>query len=502
MESKSNNEIATRIFPLIRDSYALLESKIKYLKYRSILNNNPDNWDDFSKNLFEEINVKMHKVQPGQEASDPILEIEYSLLLGLVDRKEEMVSILRKIENDSMLLMILPVQEPIFMQKKLLLAECVAGIYPKGFDLAFQGLSALPARNDKTKEGYYDLTDVAVGYWHISDHIKSKKDDIIQCIRRSGTNDDKKGLAGLVFRKICMPSETRCSTLDDIRTAEKYFLPIFSGDNLEEIFSYAQAAIAYSQLYEKSEPRDQGLLESSQSYLRKLESPAGSREREIIGIIREMHLIRTYAQIGLDDRASKLASSFYENSVKSMLDFNDMMDTILNTVSEGRIPAKLKELKENAIGMAEQYSSVYANCFILAGKYAVSEHIRSDILNKAEKFLALELPVMIKLQGLFDLSEAYAYIKDSIRAKNYIKTALQYSKKIPVKERKEILIDLLTRAASESYLYTHDETFISLFTDALVENGITGEQGEEAATFFIDNLSFIALYRKLGISYS
>ena len=109
---------------------------------------------------------------------------------------------------------------------------------------------------------------------------------------------------------------------------------------------------------------------------------------------------------------------------------------------------------------------------------------------------------MIKLQGLFDLSEAYAYIKDSIRAKNYIKTALQYSKKIPVKERKEILIDLLTRAASESYLYTHDETFISLFTDALVENGITGEQGEEAATFFIDNLSFIALYRKLGISYS
>lgn len=508
MSSLDDHEYFESLLSMINNEKISLEFKVNYLKYATTVDNNPENWPDYTRNILSSVLSSFEVGRKTWNRYDPNTVISYAETLEGLGRMKEMLEVVRFLEDTPEVRMpseqwMMVDSEPVRLTRRIMVLECLAGIEPTALDITEAGLSKIPSRSSAISEAYGYLATAVADCYNLYPGMDRSIDQIMQLINKSGDVYEKRGTAGIVFRKFCMPSETQCaSSVDAIRIAEKNFLPIMTGDNLEKTFCFSQAAISLHGLSEKFPEMKEQLLRESELYLKKLTKLAGPKSKEINRMIRDMHLVRAYAHIGMNKQAEELGERFYGDAIESIDNFNGLMSRFQGfLVDQRQFPEKLKLLKEQTESMAEEYISVYVNGLLFSGRFAATRKFSDNMMGKLERILAMELPVMIKLKGLLDASEAYAYRNDPERSMRLLKMAVTYSGRIPARERQGIIVNLFTRTASENYLYTGDPVFISTFMDIMKKEGIGGTLAEEAARFFADNLSSVAFSRKLGIAF-
>ncbi|MHB1439733.1 MAG: hypothetical protein ACYCSO_03295 [Cuniculiplasma sp.] len=491
------------LFALITNDSTLLKCKIKYIKYLALTNKNADEWNELDRNLLSWLKREISDDPNEWDNFDPLQLEDFAETLLLMDERESLHHLIHYLEERFKRNSMIFYEERPRAYRKLMILECLAGLEPMAFDDAFALYSEFPVRSTVREHGYQELASAAADCYHLSPLIQPRIKKVVECIKRAGNENDRKSTAGIVFRKLCMRSETACTpSIESLRVAEQYFLPLIAGDSLEKIFCLAQAAISLYLLSDRYPETREELKKESDHYLKKLIQSVRPHSDEVLEIVRDMHLLRAYAQIGYDDRVSDLSETFYNRANESFNTFNNLMLKFKTFQSEhGNLPHDFADMKYEAEMMSSQYSKIFVHGLLHSGRFARTERSRKNLLNKLEKLVSMEFPVNDKLDALLGISNAYSFLGNRDRSLIFMQRAVDYSRRIPPRERKEILISDLTETASENYMYTGDPIFISSFMDDLNSNDIKDKHAEEGARFFLDNLSAIAYSRRWEIAF-
>jgi hypothetical protein len=495
MNSTAKDNAMKLLLDNISEKQTRFESETKYIKYLSVNDRTQERWTSDDMALYRTISDDIESADQESIEYELVPAIDHAETELILGRRNESLKIIHGIEKYLSHHRTVYDRDIMFAYRELMILEGIAGIELKGFDMGFNFLREMSQSQLQTKNGYSELAVSSADVFHFTNDIRERTDKIKLCIRKSGGTDEQIGVAGIVFRKLCMRSEqSSAKTPEFVSFAEENFLPLQRSDILERTFSYSQAALSLALLSAKLPENSEPLKKRSEEYITMMDKSVGPRSKELVRIMKDVHKLRVFSQIGDIERCMTLGKRLFEDFIKSSNDFLEMHDMIYNpeTLVGGKITHEIREMRFEVDNMYESYSLAYIMGFMLAGRFAASKKLQADLLGKTEKLLQLDMPPFFRTERLLDLSSAFADTGNDDKAFDYLKKAYSLVLTFGSSERKELIVDKFTRTISENYVLSGNSKFIQKYSDMLRENSISGSRLEEASRFFIDNASFYA----------